>query len=633
MSGTSEFSRVKRHDTSYCTEEGFIGHYKANLRDIEFNLFEALELGPVLDSGSVGELDSATTREILAEVARFAQGPVAESFVAADREPPVFLPDQHSITVPDPIRTTVQAIWDAEWWRLGVAPAIGGTAVSRTMLWAALEMIICANPALFFYWAGPAMADILYGLGNEKQRALANAAIENRWGATMVLTEPDAGSDVGAGRTKAIEQPDGSWHLEGVKRFISGGDLGDTVENILHLVLARPAGAGPGTKGLSLFVVPKYLFDWDSFEIVGRNGVFATGLEHKMGYKASPTCELTFGAHGIPAKGWLVGDTHDGIAQMFKVIENARMLVGIKSSGTLSTGYLNALDYAKTRIQGADMTQMLDKSAPRVPITRHPDVRRSLIMQKDAEGLRAIYLYTAAHQDAVVAAAVSGADEDMATRVNDLLLPIIKGVGSERAYQYLTESLQTLGGSGFLQDYPIEQYIRDAKIDSLYEGTTAIQAQDFFFRKIARDKGGALAHVAGQIQSFIDSDVADQRLKVDRDYLRTALEDVQAITATLSGYLMGSAETPTELYKIGLGSVRYLLAVGDLRIGWQLLFHAEIALRALDSGAAGKEQAFYEGKIAAAQFFAANVLPEITATRGILARTSTALMDLDDAAF
>jgi alkylation response protein AidB-like acyl-CoA dehydrogenase len=613
-----------------------MGHYKANLRDIEFNLFEALELGPVLDSGSVGELDSATTREILAEVARFAQGPVAESFVAADRTPPVFLPDQHTITVPDPIRATVQAIWDAEWWRLGVAPAIGGTAVSRTMVWAVLEMVICANPALFFYYAGPGMADILFALGNDKQRALANAAVERRWGATMVLTEPDAGSDVGAGRTKAIEQPDGSWHIEGVKRFISGGDLGDTTENILHLVLARPAGAGTGTKGLSLFVVPKYLFDWDTFEIVGRNGVFATGLEHKMGYKASPTCELTFGAHGIPAKGWLVGDTHSGIAQMFKVIENARMLVGIKSSGTLSTGYLNALEYAKARIQGADMTQMLDKSAPRVPIMRHPDVRRSLIMQKAyAEGLRAIYLYTAAHQDPVVAEAVSGADANMANRINDLLLPIIKGVGSERAYQYLTESLQTLGGSGFLQDYPIEQYIRDAKIDSLYEGTTAIQAQDFFFRKIARDKGGALTHVAGQIYSFIDSDsdAADQRLKVERDYLRTALEDVQAITATLTGYLMGSPEAPAELYKIGLGSVRYLLAVGDLFIGWQLLFHAEIALRALDSGATGKEQAFYEGKIAAAQFFAANVLPEITATRGILARTSTALMDLDDAAF
>jgi alkylation response protein AidB-like acyl-CoA dehydrogenase len=611
-----------------------MGHYKANLRDIEFNLFEALKLGPVLDSGAVGEIDSATAREILTEVARFAQGPVAESFVAADREPPKFLPDQHTITVSDPIRKTLQAIWDAEWWRLGLAPEIGGTAVSRTVLWAVLEMVICANPALFFYYAGPGMADILYELGNDKQRALAKTMVERRWGATMVLTEPDAGSDVGAGRTKATEQPDGSWHIEGVKRFISGGDLGDTVENILHLVLARPADAGPGTKGLSLFAVPKYLFNWDDFEITGRNGVFATNLEHKMGYKASPTCELTFGAHGLPAKGWLVGDIHDGIAQMFKVIENARMLVGIKSSGTLSTGYLNALEYAKTRIQGADMTQMLDKRSPRVPITRHPDVRRSLIMQKAyAEGLRAVYLYTAAHQDPAVAAAVSGADEDMANRVNDLLLPIIKGVGSERAYQYLTESLQTVGGSGFLQDYPIEQYIRDAKIDSLYEGTTAIQAQDFFFRKIARDNGVALTHIAGQIQSFIDSEVADQRLKVERDYLRTAVEDVQAMTAILTGYLMGSTETPTELYKIGLGSVRYLLAVGDLLIGWQLLSHAEISLRSLDAGATGKEQAFYEGKVAAAQFFAANVLPEITATRGVLARTSTILMDLDEAAF
>ena len=629
MSGTSEFSRVKRHDTSYCTEEGFIGHYKANLRDIEFNLFEALELGPVLDSGSVGELDSATTREILAEVARFAQGPVAESFVAADREPPVFLPDQHSITVPDPIRTTVQAIWDAEWWRLGVAPAIGGTAVSRTMLWAALEMIICANPALFFYWAGPAMADILYGLGNEKQRALANAAIENRWGATMVLTEPDAGSDVGAGRTKAIEQPDGSWHLEGVKRFISGGDLGDTVENILHLVLARPAGAGPGTKGLSLFVVPKYLLDWDSFEIVGRNGVFATGLEHKMGYKASPTCELTFGAHGIPATGWLVGDTHDGIAQMFKVIENARMLVGIKSSGTLSTGYLNALDYAKTRIQGADMTQMLDKSAPRVPITRHPDVRRSLIMQKDAEGLRAIYLYTAAHQDAVVAAAVSGADEDMATRVNDLLLPIIKGVGSERAYQYLTESLQTLGGSGFLQDYPIEQYIRDAKIDSLYEGTTAIQSLDLFFRKIVRDRGEALAHIADQITHTIDT--CDPVLKTQADQLRTALDHVQAITARMTSYLMAAAEQPTEINKVGLASVRYLLALGDLLIGWRLLVQATVADAALTHSTA--DDAFYRGKIATATFFAANVLPHLAVLRSIVDDLGDDIMSLPEAAF
>ncbi len=224
-----------------------------------------------------------------------------------------------------------------------------------------------------------------------------------------------------------------------------------------------------------------------------RNGVFVTGLEHKMGLKASATCELTFGQHGTPAVGWLVGDVHNGIVQMFKIIEYARMMVGTKAIATLSTGYLNALEYAKTRVQGADLTQMTDKTAPRVTILHHPDVRRALMIQKAyAEGLRALYLYTAAHQDPPSRRSCRAPTPTMADRVNDLLLPIVKGVGSERAYQCLTESLQTLGGSGFLQDYPIEQYIRDAKIDSLYEGTTAIQAQDFFFRKIARDHGVAL---------------------------------------------------------------------------------------------------------------------------------------------
>src|SRR5271169_3914694 len=611
-----------------------MGHYKSNVRDLEFNLFETLGLEQVLADQAFGDLDGESVRQMLSEAARLAEGPVAESFAEGDRHPPTFDPDTHVVSLPDPFKKSLSAWRDGEWFRVGLDEDVGGVPAPSMVQWAINELVLGANPAVFMFLAGPFMANILYGIGNEQQRHWASMAIERNWGATMVLTEPDAASDVGAGRTKAIDQGDGTWHIDGVKRFITNGDTDDLFENILHLALARPEGAAPGTKGLSLFVVPKFLLDPETGEPGERNGVFVTGLEHKMGLKVSATCELTFGQHGVPAKGWLVGDSRNGIAQMFKIIEYARMMVGTKAIATLSTGYLNALEYAKTRIQGADLTQMTDKTAPRVTIIHHPDVRRALLTQKAyAEGLRALYLYTATHQDASAAAIVSGADPELAERVNDLLLPIVKGVGSERAYQTLTESLQTFGGSGFLQDYPIEQYIRDAKIDSLYEGTTAIQAQDFFFRKIARDQGVALAHIAGQIHAFIDSDVADQRLKVERAYLGTALEDVQAITATLTGYLLGSAETPTELYKVGLGSVRYLLAVGDLLIGWQLLFHAEIALRALDSGAKGKEQAFYEGKIAAAQFFAANVLPEITATRGILARTSTALMDLDDDAF
>ena len=610
-----------------------MGHYIANVRDLEFNLFEVLGLGNVLGSGRYGDLDVDTVRTMLDEVARFAEGPVAESFADADRNPPVFDPENHTITVPAELAKSVQAIKDAEWWRIGIAEEVGGVAAPAPLTWAIYEMMLCANPSAGFFWAlGPAMAHALAIEGTEEQRRWAAMGLERGWSATMVLTEPDAGSDVGAGRSKAIAQPDGTWHIEGVKRFISGGDVGDTAENIFHLVLARPEGAGPGTKGLSLFYVPKYLFDTQTLELGPRNGVFATGLEHKMGLKSSPTCELTFGAHGVPAVGYLVGDVHKGIAQMFTVIEHARMTIGIKAAGTLSTGFLNALAFAKERVQGADLTQITDKSAPRVTIIHHPDVRRSLMTQKAyAEGLRALYMYAAAHQDDAVAQYVSGASPEMAHRVDDLLLPVVKGVGSERAYEILTESLQTLGGSGFLQDYPLEQYIRDAKIDSLYEGTTAIQALDFIFRKIVRDRGEALSHVASQISHDIDA--FGPALREPAELLRTAAEDVQAMTATLSGYLMAASEEPTEIYKVGLGSVRFLLAVGDLLIGWRLLAQADVAHAALEASPSADDEAFYRGKIATAEFFAKNILVNLTAVRGVVESLDGDIMGLPEAAF
>ena len=217
----------------------------------------------------------------------------------------------------------------------------------------------------------------------------------------------------------------------------------------------------------------------------------------------------------------------------------------------------------------------------------------------------------------------------MAHRVDDLLLPVVKGVGSERAYEILTESLQTFGGSGFLQDYPIEQYIRDAKIDSLYEGTTAIQALDFFFRKIIRDRGEALTHVASQISHTIDT--CDAGLKQQAEQLRTALEDVQAMTATLTGYLMSASENSTEIYKVGLGSVRFLLAVGDLLIGWRLLVQAGVATAAL--AASTDDENFYRGKIATAAFFAANMLPNLTAVRGVIESLDGEIMQLPEASF
>lgn len=610
-----------------------MGHYKSNVRDLQFNLFELLKLEEVLASGEFGDLDRETAEDMIREVKNLAEGVIAESFAEGDRNPPVFDPETHSVTLPEGFKKSYNAFIEAGWDKVGVDEELGGMPAPRSLYWAISEMILGANPALFMYAAGAGFSNIFYDNGTDEQKKWAAICAERGWGATMVLTEPDAGSDVGAGRTKAVEQPDGSWHIDGVKRFITSADQ-DMTENIFHLVLARPEGAGPGTKGLSLFFVPKFHFDHETGELGERNGVFVTNVEHKMGLKVSATCEVTFGQHGVPAKGWLVGEVHKGIAQMFDVIEHARMMVGTKAISTLSTGYLNALDYAKERVQGADMTQMTDKTAPRVTITHHPDVRRALLTQKAyAEGLRAVYLYTASHQDPAAAKIVSGADAELAHKVNDLLLPIVKGVGSERAYSTLTESLQTYGGSGFLQDYPVEQYIRDSKIDSLYEGTTAIQAQDFFFRKIIRDKGQALVHVAGQIQSFIDSEAGNGRLKTERELLKTALADVQGMAATLTGYLMGAQEDATQLYKIGTGSVRFLLSVGDLLIGWLLLRQAEIAIAALDGGATGDDKSFYEGKVAVATFFAKNMLPQLTATRGILENIDNEIMELDEAAF
>jgi alkylation response protein AidB-like acyl-CoA dehydrogenase len=609
-----------------------LGHYIANVRDLEFNLFEVLDIAAVLGTGTYSDLDADTVRTILAEAARLAEGPVAESFAFADRNPPVFDPDAHTISVAPELAKTVQAIKEAGWWRLGMAEQIGGMPAPAPLAWAINEMIICANPAANFYNLGPVLSQALYIEGDEQQRQWAAVGVERGWQATMVLTEPDAGSDVGAGRTKAVEQPDGTWHIDGVKRFISGGDVGNTAENIFHLVLARPEGAGPGTKGLSLFYVPNYLFDPDTFELGPRNGVFATGLEHKMGIKSSPTCEMTFGATDVPAVGYLVGGVHNGIAQMFTVIEHARMTIGVKAAGTLSTGYLNALAFAKERVQGADLTQMSDKTAPRVTIMHHPDVRRSLMTQKAyAEGLRALYLYAAAHQDDAVAQRVSGADHDMAHRVDDLLLPIVKGVSSERAYEILTESLQTLGGSGFLVDYPLEQYIRDSKIDSLYEGTTAIQALDFFFRKIVRDRGEALQFVTAQISHTLDT--CDEALKPLAALLQAALDDTTAMTGALTGYLMSATQHPTDIYKVGLGSVRYLLAIGDLLMGWRLLVQAGIAHAALANTPSKSDEAFYQGKIATAAFFAKIMLPKLTSQREIIETIDDEIMRLPEDAF
>ncbi|MGD0561154.1 MAG: acyl-CoA dehydrogenase [Streptosporangiaceae bacterium] len=606
-----------------------MSHYKSNLRDVEFNLFEVFDRQELLGQEPFAEVDTDTARGILEEVGRLAAGPLAESFADADRNPPVFDPATGEVTMPESFKKSYRALMDAEWYRLTLPPELGGTNAPRSLGWAAAEFILGSNPAAWMYAAGPTFAHTLWRIGTPEQKRFAEMSIEREWTATMVLTEPDAGSDVGAGRTKAIQQPDGTWHIEGVKRFITCGEH-DMAENIFHLVLARPEGHGPGTKGLSMFLVPKFLVNEDG-SLGERNGVFATNVEHKMGLKASTTCELTFGANR-PAIGTLVGDVHDGIRQMFLIIENARMMVGTKAIATLSTGYLNALEFAKNRVQGADLTKQTDKTAPRVTIIHHPDVRRMLMLQKSyAEGMRALVLYTATLQDAEQLAVAAGEKNDAAAARNDLLLPVVKGVGSERSYEMLTLSLQTLGGSGFLQDYPIEQYIRDSKIDSLYEGTTGIQGMDLFFRKILRDQGAAVRSLLEDVAATATADDDSGNLKAERAALSDGIAQVEGILTAMTQFAIGSLENPGELYKSGLNTSRLLLAIGDLIIGWLLVRQAEVAQRALDAG--DSDQEFYQGKVASARFFTATVLPRLATERKIAEETNLDIMNMPEGAF
>ncbi|NDH81417.1 MAG: acyl-CoA dehydrogenase, partial [Actinobacteria bacterium] len=596
-----------------------MSHYKANLRDIEFCLFDLLGAEKILGTSIFSELDRDTSMGMLEEMKRLTENDLAASFVDGDRMGTDFNKETGNVKLPESFKKSYKAYVDGEWWRIDAPVPLGGTKIPASVRWAIAEMVLGSNPAIHIYASGYAFAHVAFMLGTEEQKHFAKLMVDRHWGATMQLTEPDAGSDVGAGRTKAVQQSDGTWHITGTKRYITSGDA-DIYENIMHFTLARREGGGPGTKGLSLFLIPKFMFDHKTGDLGKRNGVYVTSVEHKMGLNVSATCEVNLGEKE-PAVGYLLGDVHEGIAQMFKVIEFARMMVGTKAIATLSAGYQQALSYAKERVQGGDMKVMNDKASPRVTIIKHPDVRRSLMVQKSySEGMRALVLYTASIQDEIELAREAGnADrlKDMEA-LNDLLLPVVKGYGSEKSWTLLgTESLQTFGGAGFTQDWPLEQYVRDAKIDTLYEGTTAIQGLDFFFRKVVKDGGRALGLLGKEIADFAQAGGAHPEEKAA---LLKAVGDLNGIVGVLVGHAMASQETPAEIYKVGINTSRCLMAVGDIITAWLLLRQADIAAEKL-KGDAGKDKDFFTGKIASAKFFCLNYLPHITADRKIVEGT------------
>ncbi len=600
-------------------------HFKSNLRDTFFQLFEVLEIQKTtLGRAPFAALDESIVRESLKASEKLATTELQKGFAESDRVP-LELDAEGNVKVPEGIRRGYHAFYDAEAHLLSVPEHMGGMGAPPSVGWSAFELCAGANAPLAFYLFGTFAARTIDRHGTDEQKKLfIEPLIHKRWGGSMVLTEPDAGSDVGAGRTKARDLGDGTWAIEGTKRFITNGDF-DVPENLVHMVLARPEGGAVGTKGLSLFVVPKFWVNPDG-SLGERNGVVVSKLEKKMGIKGSATCELVFG-DGKPARGLLLGNRQDGIRQMFHIIEQARMAVGVKSMATLSTAYGNALAYAKERVQGPDLLRAADKASPRVAIIRHPDVRRMLMSQKaHAEGMRALCLYTAWVQDQVeIAGGHGNVEADGLDKLNDMLLPLVKGYCSERGYDQLALSLQTFGGSGYCQDFPIEQYVRDQKIDTLYEGTTHIQALDLFFRKIAKDGGATLTSLLDQMDKLAQSELGGAALDEDKKALARAVGDIKGIFGAVMGKVGES------LYHVGLQGNRILIALAELVIGWLWVRQAVAALRG--KAERPEESQLYDGKLAACRWWSRNVLPGLTLTRKLIEASSLELMELNDEAF
>ena len=539
-----------------------ISHFQSDLPDMEFNLFTLFNLENLLDKMPELGMDKETVISLLNEVNRLADEDLAKTFSDKSFAAPYFDTESKNVVLDPALKNSFEKYLAGGWNELGIAKELGGTPVPQLLQWSINEILVGANPALFLYITMMSFANLLVVEGNAKQRTWAKLMFENKWCATMMLTEADAGSDVGAGRTKATLRDDGSWSLTGSKRFITSGEH-DLSDNIMHFVLARPEGAKLGTKGLSLFVVPKFHILEDG-SLGARNGIYASSLEHKMGIKYSATCEMQLGEKE-ECIGYLLGDKHDGIKQMFKIIENARMMVGVKAIATLSTAYLGALKYAKERVQGFQITDT-NRTLGQVAIIEHLQVKQDLALLKVmSEGLRSLIMFTASVQDEII---LNPADTAL-NSLNDFLLPVLKGYGSETAYRLIGEkALSIYGGSGYTSDWPLEQYLRDAKIDTLYEGTTNIQANDLFFRKIIKDQGVGLYAL---LSRFKDRNSYPLEISHEVEIFKDSCLAYQNVVEHMVGLTMESVTNPALLNLLTTKTNKLLNFTGELLLGWLVI--------------------------------------------------------------
>jgi alkylation response protein AidB-like acyl-CoA dehydrogenase len=597
----------------------------ADRRDVEFVLHEQLNVEALSQFDRFAEFNKKTIDLIISEARNLAVKELLPAQADGDRQGARF--ENGHVTLPESFHRAWEHFNEGEWLAMSENPEWGGQGMPRTLALAAGDYFNGANLAFMMY-AGltHGAGKLIEAFGTQKQKALyLKKMYTGEWTGTMLLTEPEAGSDLGALATTAVKNGDGTYAITGNKIFISSGEH-DLAENIIHPVLARIEGAPEGTKGISLFLVPKIWVN-DDGSLGEPNDVICTGVEEKLGIHGNATCSLSLGSKG-KCRGTLLGEENKGMREMFLMMNEARLLVGLQGLACASAAYVHAVNYARQRVQGRHLLQMMDKNASAVPIIQHPDVRRMLLTMKTfVEGMRSLLYYIGMCGDRI---AVSGDEKEKAKYqgIVDLLIPIAKGYVSDRAFEVCSLGVQIYGGYGYIREYPMEQLLRDCRITMIYEGTNGIQAMDLLGRKLGMNQGKTIMDLLGEIQRTIAAARAHARIKDLAVKVEAAVNKLGEVAMQLGQTAM-SAQVLTAF----ANAYPFMEVTGDIVMAWLLLQRATIAAEKLTTDARKKDAAFYEGQLKSAEFFAYSILPVTLGKMNVVLGMNSAAVDIPEDSF
>ena len=597
----------------------------ADQREIDFILYEQLNAEQLLDCEKFSDFSKKTFDMIISEARKLAIKEILPTLADGDRQGVRF--ENGKVNVPESFHRARKAVRQAELTSVMEDPEWGGQGLPFLISMAVMDYIVGANYALSGYihmGHGTGKMIELFGTDTLKQLFLENL-YTGHWSGTMLLTEPEAGSDVGAITTSARKNEDGTYSITGSKIFITDGEH-DMAENIIHPVLARIEGAPEGSRGISIFIVPRIWVNED--RTLGEpNDVQCTGIEEKMGFHGSATCSMSLGSKG-KCRGFLLGEENKGLAIMFHMMNEARLSVGFQGSTAASIAYLYALDYARKRIQGKDIAEAKKPGAKSIPIIRHPDVRRMLTwMKAHVDGMRSLAYYTGLCIDRKDNAPTEK-ERQLASDMVDLLTPVVKAYCSERGFEVCVQAVQVFGGYGYTREFPVEQLVRDVKIASIYEGTNGIQAMDFLGRKLAMKKGGVFMALLGEMQATIKEAKEFESLKSMSGSLEKAVESLGMTAMKLGSTAM------SEKYNTAFANAHpFLEASGDVIMGWMHLWRALAAAKALEKKQSSRKKIFYEGVVTSARFFTEIVLPVAMGRLESVQALSDAAVVMNEASF